>query len=152
MNILVLNGANLNLLGTREPDIYGTATLADIEAQLKIVAATLSVHLECFQTNAEHELIDKIHAAKSARPAVDIVLINPGAFTHTSIALRDAFLGTELPFVEIHLSNLFARESFRQHSYLSDVALGVISGLGAASYEMALRWAVNKSNQQATSA
>ena len=147
MNILVLNGANLNLLGTREPDIYGTETLAGIEAHLKATAVALSVTLECFQTNAEHELINKIHTAKSTHPPADIVLINPGAFTHTSIGLRDAFLGTELPFVEIHLSNLFARESFRQHSYLSDIALGIISGLGAASYEMALRWAVNKNTK-----
>ena len=135
--ILVINGPNLNLLGSREPGHYGQATLADIEKALLTVAMTQGNELEFFQSNAEFELIDRIHQA--GRDAVDFILINPAAFTHTSIALRDALLGVNIPFIEVHLSNVFAREDFRHHSYLSDVAVGVISGLGAQGYELALQ-------------
>jgi len=139
--ILLLNGPNLNLLGVREPEIYGSESLSEIEARLVARAAASQVQLSCLQSNAEHVLIDALH---SARGAVDLVLINPGAFTHTSVALRDAFLATELPFVEIHLSNIHAREAFRKHSYLSDIAIGVVCGFGAASYELALSFALNR--------
>jgi 3-dehydroquinate dehydratase-2 len=138
-SILVLNGPNLNLLGLREPGIYGSQTLRDIEEKLAELAA--GHRLQCFQSNAEHELIDRIHAAY--REAVDFVIINPGAYTHTSIALRDAFLATQLPFIEVHLSNVHAREPFRRHSYLSDIARGVILGLGAIGYELALKAALH---------
>lgn len=134
--ILVLNGPNLNLLGTREPGIYGTATLADINRSLVDGAAARGHTLEHFQSNHEGELIDRIHQA--GRDQVGFILINPGAFTHTSIALRDALLGVQIPFIEVHLSNVFAREPFRQHSYLSDVAVGIISGLGPQGYLLAL--------------
>ena len=139
MKFLVLHGPNLNLLGEREPEVYGTTTLAEIDAGLVAVARDKGHELTAFQSNAEHELIDQIHAAKKS--AVDFILINPGAFTHTSIALRDAMLGTELPFIEVHLSNVFSREEFRQHSYLSDIAIAVVSGLGAYGYELALQGA-----------
>ncbi len=135
--ILVLNGPNLNLLGTREPGHYGSDTLADIEGRLRAQAEASGNELDFFQSNAEFELVDRIHQA--ARDAVDFILINPAAFTHTSIALRDALLGVNIPFIEVHLSNVFAREDFRHHSYLSDVAVGVISGLGAQGYELALQ-------------
>ena len=135
--ILVLNGPNLNLLGQREPEVYGTTTLADINKVLLAEAGALGHTLECFQSNAEHELIDRVHAARAA--GTDFIIVNPGAFTHTSIALRDAFLGVCIPFIEVHLSNVFARESFRQHSYLSDIAVGVISGMGAQGYSLALQ-------------
>jgi 3-dehydroquinate dehydratase-2 len=134
--ILVLNGPNLNLLGTREPDVYGTQTLADINQQLDLLASDRSHVLFHFQTNAEHELIERIHKARDE--VIDYIIINPGAFTHTSIALRDALLGVGIPFIEVHLSNVYSRESFRQKSYLSDVAVGVITGLGAQGYELAL--------------
>jgi 3-dehydroquinate dehydratase II len=139
--LLVLNGPNLNLLGSREPEIYGRETLADIDARLTKLAQSRRHLLQCFQSNAEHELIDRIHAAKT--DGVEYIVFNPGAFTHTSIALRDALLGVAIPFVEVHLSNVFAREPFRQHSYLSDVARGVISGLGARGYEYALTFAMD---------
>ncbi|HID44936.1 MAG TPA: type II 3-dehydroquinate dehydratase [Chromatiaceae bacterium] len=135
--ILVINGPNLNLLGSREPGHYGQATLADIEKTLLSLAMTQGNELEFFQSNAEFQLIDRIHQA--GRDAVDFILINPAALTHTSIALRDALLGVNIPFIEVHLSNVFAREEFRHHSYLSDVAVGVISGLGAQGYELALQ-------------
>ncbi len=134
--ILLLNGPNLNLLGTREPEIYGSASLHDIEAKLEGLARARGHALTAFQSNAEHELIAKIHAAK--HDGIAIAIINPAAYSHTSIALRDAFLAVALPFIEVHLSNVFARESFRQHSYLSDVALGCIVGLGPIGYELAL--------------
>ena len=136
MKFLVLNGPNLNLLGEREPEVYGTTTLAEIDTRLNNLATTQGNELTCFQSNAEHELVDKIHDAKKS--GVDFILINPGAFTHTSIALRDAMLGTEIPFIEVHLSNLFAREEFRKSSYLSDIAVAVVSGLGDYGYELAL--------------
>lgn len=141
IHILLLNGPNLNLLGTREPDKYGNLTLADIESKLTQEAEQLGVKLSHFQSNAEHELINKIHAAKDN---VDFILINPAAFTHTSVALRDALLAVALPFIEIHLSNVHAREPFRHHSYLSDKAVGVICGLGADGYSFALQAAVNR--------
>jgi 3-dehydroquinate dehydratase-2 len=134
--ILLLNGPNLNLLGTREPAIYGSATLPVIEAKLASLAAAKGHQLIAFQSNAEHELIAKIHAAKPA--GIGFVIINPGAYTHTSIALRDAFVGVGVPFIEVHLSNVFAREAFRHHSYLSDIAVGCIVGLGPIGYELAL--------------
>ena len=138
--ILLLNGPNLNLLGTREPAVYGTATLQDIETKLKGQAQALGHELIAGQSNAEHELIGRIQTAK--RDGVGFIIINPGAFTHTSIALRDAFLAVGVPFIEIHLSNVFAREAFRHHSYLSDIAAGCIYGLGPIGYELALQAAV----------
>ncbi len=134
--ILLLNGPNLNLLGTREPAVYGASTLHQIESKLIGLAKARGHELVCVQSNAEHELIAQIHAAKSA--AVGILIFNPGAFTHTSIALRDALLGVSLPFIEVHLSNVFAREEFRHRSYLSDIAAGCIVGLGPMGYELAL--------------
>lgn len=135
--ILVLNGPNLNLLGTREPDIYGSETLNDIHQRLNSLAASLGLSLDTFQSNAEHALIDRIHQARDER--IDFILFNPGAFTHTSVALRDALLGVDIPFIELHLSNVHARESFRQHSYFSDIARGVICGLGSFGYDAALQ-------------
>jgi 3-dehydroquinate dehydratase-2 len=135
--VLLLNGPNLNLLGTREPAVYGTDTLASIEARAVLVAKDTGHELVAFQSNAEHELIERVHRAKAE--GVAFVVLNPGAFTHTSIALRDALLGTALPFIEVHLSNTQAREAFRRQSYFSDVAVGVILGLGAYGYEAALR-------------
>jgi 3-dehydroquinate dehydratase II len=135
--VLLLNGPNLNLLGTREPSVYGTETLALIEARAGAVAKDTGHELVAFQSNAEHELIERVHRAKAE--GVAFVVLNPGAFTHTSIALRDALLGTALPFIEVHLSNTQAREAFRRQSYFSDVAVGVILGLGAYGYEAALR-------------
>ena len=137
--ILVLNGPNLNLLGTREPEIYGADTLDDIIARLQ-AGLPDGVHLDALQSNAEHELVDAVQRAHG--DGVAFIIINPGAFTHTSIALRDALLGVAIPFVEVHLSNVHAREPFRQTSYLSDVALGVIAGLGAQGYELALQAAL----------
>lgn len=138
--ILVLNGPNLNLLGQREPGVYGTDTLETINQRLGRQAADNGFVLEAFQTNHEGALVDRIHAASDA--ATDFILINPAAFTHTSVALRDALLGVAIPFIEVHLSNVHAREPFRQQSYLSDIAIGVISGLGAHGYELALRAAM----------
>ena len=135
--ILLLNGPNLNLLGTREPEIYGSATLADIESKLQALALPLGHELVAAQSNAEHELIARVQALK--RDGFAFVLITPGAFTHTSIALRDAFLSVAVPFIEVHLSNVFAREEFRHRSYLSDIAVGCIVGLGPIGYELALQ-------------
>jgi 3-dehydroquinate dehydratase II len=134
--ILLLNGPNLNLLGTREPGIYGASTLQNIEAKLQAVAHARGHELIAVQSNAEHELIARVQAAK--QEGIAFVLVNPGAFTHTSIALRDAFLGAAVPFIEVHLSNVFAREEFRHHSYFSDIAVGCIIGLGPLGYELAL--------------
>ena len=144
MRVLLLNGPNLNLLGLREPGLYGADTLEAIEAELSRQAGGLGVDLECFQSNHEGALIERIHAA---RGSVDGILINAGAFTHTSIAIRDALLGVEIPFVELHLSNVHARESFRHHSVLADKALGVIGGFGAASYGLALQGLVGRLRQ-----
>ena len=134
MHLLLLNGPNLNLLGQREPGLYGADTLEAIEQRLSAEAGDLGVALTCFQSNHEGALVDRIH---QARGQVDGILINAGAFTHTSVALRDALLGVAIPYVELHLSNVHAREAFRHHSYLADRALGVISGFGPASYSLA---------------
>jgi 3-dehydroquinate dehydratase-2 len=136
-NILVLHGPNLNLLGTREPEVYGRTTLAEINDGLGQAATALGHRLDTFQSNAEHELIDRIHRARDED--VQFIIINPGALTHTSIALRDALLGIAVPFIEVHISNVFARESFRRQSFLSDAARGVISGLGVQGYALALQ-------------
>lgn len=140
--LLLINGPNLNLLGTREPDKYGRVTLAEIETSAMRQASHLGHTLAVFQSNAEHALIDRIHAARDE--GVVFILINPGAYTHTSVALRDALLGVAIPFIEVHLSNVHAREPFRQHSYLSDCALGVITGLGAQGYEFAISAAATR--------
>jgi len=135
--LLILNGPNLNLLGAREPTVYGSTTLDDIRRCCEALAQSLGHELSFFQSNAEHELVERIHLAWRER--IDFIVINPAAYTHTSIALRDALLATDIPFIEVHLSNVFAREPFRHHSYLSDLAVGVISGLGAQGYELAIR-------------
>ncbi|MEA1062572.1 type II 3-dehydroquinate dehydratase [Apirhabdus apintestini] len=142
--ILLLNGPNLNMLGTREPEKYGSQTLEDIVNGLTKEAEKLNVCLEHLQSNAEHVLIDRIHQAKGT---IDYILINPAAFTHTSVALRDALLAVEIPFIEIHLSNVHAREPFRHHSWLSDISSGVICGLGADGYSWALQTAVKRLSQ-----
>ena len=134
--ILVLNGPNINLLGTREPDIYGSTTLKEIEANLTRTAHDYGHDIICFQSNAEHELINQIHLAPGND--VSFIIINPAAFTHTSVALRDALSGVNIPFIELHISNVYAREPFRKHSYFSDIAMGMISGLGVKGYELAL--------------
>lgn len=135
-HFLVLHGPNLNLLGTREPEVYGTDTLEDINARLSALAESSGHELDFFQSNAEHSIVERVHLAK--RQGVAAILINPGALTHTSIALRDAFLGVGIPFVEVHISNVHAREAFRQSSYLSDISSGVITGFGVQGYEFAL--------------
>lgn len=136
-SIIVLNGPNLNLLGLREPGLYGTKTLADIQKSLENLASQLKHQLLFHQYNAEHEIVERIHQAY--RDRTDFIIINPAAFTHTSVAVRDALLATRIPFIEVHLSNIHAREPFRKHSYFSDIAQGVICGLGAIAYELALR-------------
>jgi 3-dehydroquinate dehydratase II len=140
--ILVLHGPNLNLLGTREPEIYGRATLAEIDADLVARAAGAGHAVESFQTNAEHELVERVQRARSDGTA--FIVINPGAFTHTSVALRDALTAVALPFIEVHLSNIHAREPFRHHSYLSDLAIGTICGLGPIGYGLALAAAMQR--------
>jgi 3-dehydroquinate dehydratase-2 len=135
-NLLVLNGPNLNLLGIREPGHYGTDSLEQINQRLSETAKSAGHNLESFQSNAEHELIERIHRARDE--GVDWIILNPAAFTHTSVAIRDALAGVAIPFIEVHLSNVHAREQFRRHSYFSDIASGVISGLGAQGYELAL--------------
>ena len=139
--ILLLNGPNLNMLGTREPEKYGTLTLAEIVNRLTEEASALNASLEHLQSNAEHAIIDRIHQAKDN---IDYILINPAAFTHTSVAIRDALLAVSIPFIEIHLSNVHAREPFRHHSYLSDISAGVICGLGADGYTYALQTAIKR--------
>lgn len=140
--ILVLHGPNLNLLGTREPDVYGRTTLGEIDAGLAAIAQAAGHTLVALQSNAEHVLVERIHAARDE--GVAWIVFNPGAFTHTSIALRDALAGVAIPFVEVHLSNVHAREAFRQHSYLSPIARGVVTGFGADSYRMALEFVVRQ--------
>jgi 3-dehydroquinate dehydratase-2 len=135
--LLLLNGPNLNLLGTREPDVYGSDTLAAIEERARNTATGLGHELVTFQSNAEHELIDRVQTARAN--GIAFAVLNPGGLTHTSVALRDAFLGVKLPFIELHLSNTFAREKFRHHSYFSDIAVGCIVGLGALGYELAIQ-------------
>jgi len=138
--ISVLNGPNLNMLGTREPGIYGAQTLADIEATLRELAKQHGHELRFFQSNAEHDLVNQVQQSK--QDGVAFTLLNPAAFTHTSVALRDALLAVDMPFIELHLSNVHAREEFRQHSYFSDIAQGVICGFGPKSYELALLAAI----------
>ena len=135
-NLLLLNGPNLNLLGQREPEVYGYETLDDVTQRARSKAKEFGHDFDSFQSNAEHELVNRIHQAK--KDSVDMIIFNPGAFTHTSISLRDALLGVNIPFIELHLSNVFSREEFRQHSYLSDIAVGVISGMGCKGYELAI--------------
>lgn len=141
-SILIIHGPNLNLLGVREPAVYGKMTLDNINRNLTETAQAAGVKLSAFQSNAEYQLIDRIQEAM--RDGTDFIIINPAGFTHTSIALRDALAATKLPFLEIHLSNIYARESFRHTSYFSDIAVGVISGLGAAGYELALQFVLTK--------
>ena len=140
--LLVLHGPNLNLLGTREPDLYGADTLDSINAQLTALALAAGHHLQVLQSNAEYVLIGRIHDAR--REGVDFIIFNPAAFTHTSVALRDALLAVGIPFIEVHLSNVHQREEFRQHSFFSDIAEGVICGLGAVGYTLALQAAIQK--------
>jgi 3-dehydroquinate dehydratase II len=142
MKLLLLNGPNLNLLGTREPAVYGSTTLADVEAMARAEAQSLGAELFSFQSNHEGALIDRIHAARAEK--VDFIVINPGAFTHTSVAIRDALSGVAIPFFELHISNVHKREPFRHHSYLSDIADGVIVGLGVMGYRVAVRAAIEK--------
>lgn len=138
--LLLLNGPNLNLLGTREPEIYGATTLADIETRLTKLATDAGHELDCLQSNAEHDLVNRVQRAQ--QEGVAFIIINPAAFTHTSVALRDAIAGVAIPFIELHLSNVHAREEFRRESYFSDLAVGVITGLGAQGYELALQAAI----------
>ena len=145
-DLLVINGPNLNLLGTREPEHYGRDTLDSINSRLSQIAAENALSIECVQSNAEAQLIEAVHNA--ANKNVRFIIINPAAFTHTSVALRDAISGVNIPFIEIHLSNVHAREAFREHSYFSDIAVGVISGLGALGYELALQAAIFHLNQK----
>jgi 3-dehydroquinate dehydratase-2 len=142
MDVLVINGPNLNTLGTREPEIYGSTTLADIEAGLVAQGREAGLEVDCFQSNHEGEIIDRLHAARV--DGTRFVIINPGAFTHTSVAIRDAFAAVAVPFCEVHISNVHAREEFRRHSYLSDLAVGVLTGFGAFGYTMAMDYAIQK--------
>ena len=141
---LVLHGPNLNLLGSREPEVYGRVTLDEINTRLMKLAKTQGATLSCFQSNAEAVLVDTIQQARA--DGTQFIVINPAAFTHTSVALRDALAAVGIPFIEVHLSNVFAREAFRKESYFSDLAIGVISGLGAAGYEFAVQFALNYKN------
>jgi 3-dehydroquinate dehydratase-2 len=138
--ILVVHGPNLNLLGSREPTVYGSETLVSINKRLVSTGRAAGVPVDCYQSNHEGELIDRIHAAK--KQGVTLIVINPGGFTHSSVALRDALAGVSIPFVEVHLSNIHAREHFRRHSYFSDLAIGVVCGLGARGYDLALQYAL----------
>lgn len=146
--LLVLHGPNLNLLGSREPEIYGRTTLAEIDARLQALARVGGHSLECVQANAEHVLVERVQQAM--RDGVAFIVINPAAFTHTSVALRDALVAAGIPFIEVHLSNIHKREAFRKHSYFSDAAIGVICGLGAQGYELALQAAITQLSQQGT--
>ena len=141
-SLLLINGPNLNLLGSREPGVYGATSLVDVESKLQELAGELGHEIVAFQSNAEHEIVDRIQKALADK--VDYILLNPGPFTHTSIAMRDALLAVEIPFIEIHLSNVFAREDFRHNSYFSDIAAGCLFGLGAYGYELALLAASRK--------
>ncbi|HRC12042.1 MAG: type II 3-dehydroquinate dehydratase [Candidatus Phosphoribacter baldrii] len=142
MSVLLINGPNLNLLGHREPAVYGTTTLAEIEQQVAAAGAAVGVDVACFQSNYEGAIIERLHAART--DGTQFVIINPGAFTHTSIAIRDAFQAAEVPFVEVHISNVHAREAFRHHSYLSDLAVGVIVGLGTRGYTLAMSFVLER--------
>jgi len=143
-NILVLHGPNLNLLGTREPEVYGRVTLNEINERLMILAETNGANLFCFQSNSEAALVERVQQARI--DGTQFIVINPAAFTHTSVALRDALAAVAIPFIEVHLSNVFAREAFRKESFFSDLAVGVISGLGAAGYEYAVQYALHNKN------
>lgn len=145
-NILLLHGPNLNLLGSRQIEYYGQVTLAEINQNIINLGSKLKYQIECKQSNSEHELINFIHAASSQ--SVDFILFNPAAFTHTSIALRDALVAVNIPFIEIHLSNIYAREAFRRQSFFSDIAYGIVTGFGAKSYELALLAASDRLNTQ----
>lgn len=145
-SLLLINGPNLNLLGTREPGVYGDATLESIEARMAALAGDLGHTLSAFQSNAEHAIVDRVQQA--GRDGVDFILLNPGAFTHTSVAIRDALLAVSIPFIEVHLSNVFAREDFRHSSYFSDIAAGCIFGLGAYGYEIALQAASRQLSEE----
>ena len=145
-NILIIHGPNLNLLGARDPKIYGAVTLTEINRNLAELAEKEGISLNCFQSNAEGELIDRIQQASAEK--IHFIIINPAAYTHTSIALRDALAATRIPFIEVHLSNIFARESFRQKSFFSDMAVGVISGLGAKGYELALNYVLAATDER----
>ena len=142
MDVLVINGPNLNTLGTREPDIYGATTLAEIEAGLVAQGAAEGLEVDTFQSNHEGAIIDRLHAASA--DGTRFVIINPGAFTHTSVAIRDAFAAVAIPFCEVHISNVHAREEFRRHSYLSDIAVGVLTGFGATGYTMAMHYVIER--------
>src|SRR5688572_19628063 len=144
--LLLLNGPNLNLLGTREPRLYGSDSLAAIEQRVLQLAQAAGHSLTAFQSNAEHELIDRIQGCPAA--GIDLAIFNPGGFTHTSVALRDALLAVKLPFIEVHLSNVYSREPFRRHSYFSDIAIGCVIGLGAQGYELALAAAARRLSAQ----
>ena len=141
-NFLLLNGPNLNLLGTREPEVYGETTLEEVVEKLSNITSKSGHELTSIQSNAEHELVDQIHRAKDED--VKCIIFNPGAFTHSSISLRDALAGTGIPFIEIHISNIYSREDFRQKSFLSEIAVGIISGLGVEGYELALKVAIKR--------
>ena len=141
-SLLLINGPNLNLLGSREPGVYGETQLADVESRLASLASERGHALQCFQSNAEHEIVNRVQQAGS--DMADFILLNPGAFTHTSISIRDALLAVNIPFIEIHLSNVFAREDFRHNSYFSDIAAGCLFGLGAYGYELALNAALRQ--------
>jgi len=140
--ILVVHGPNLNMLGTREPELYGSETLADINARLSYACIEAGHHLQHLQSNAEYELIERLHDARNE--GVNFIIFNPAAFTHTSVALRDAILATDIPFIEVHISNVYAREPFRHKSYFSDIALGTITGLGSHGYDLALQAAIRQ--------
>ncbi|MBY0242495.1 MAG: type II 3-dehydroquinate dehydratase [Burkholderiaceae bacterium] len=142
INILLVNGPNLNLLGTREPGVYGASSLADVEQAAQAQAAAAGAQLSCFQSNHEGALIDRIHAARLE--GVDMIVINPGGLTHTSVALRDALAGVAIPFIEVHISNIYQREEFRHHSFLSAIAQGTICGLGVDGYRLAIDFALKK--------
>jgi 3-dehydroquinate dehydratase II len=142
MDVLVINGPNLNTLGTREPDIYGSTTLAEIEASLVAQGAAAGLEVDTYQSNHEGAIVDRLHAARA--DGTRFVIINPGAFTHTSVAIRDAFAAVAIPFCEVHISNVHAREEFRRHSYLSDIAVGVLTGFGPTGYTMAMDYVIER--------
>ena len=145
MSILLVNGPNLNLLGTREPGIYGATTLADVEAAAVAQGEAAGYRVDCFQSNHEGAIVDRIHAART--DGTQFVVINPGAYTHTSVAIRDAFAGVSIPFCEVHISNVHKREAFRHHSYLSDIAVGVMAGFGVQGYTLALEYVIAQLEQ-----
>ena len=145
MSILLVNGPNLNLLGTREPGIYGATTLADVEAAAVAQGEAAGYRVDCFQSNHEGAIVDRIHAART--DGTQFVVINPGAYTHTSVAIRDAFAGVSIPFCEVHISNVHKREAFRHHSYLSDIAVGVMAGFGVQGYTLALEFVIAQLEQ-----